>query len=74
MLGWLVGCGETDGAAVGLLLGWTEGSAVVGRAVGQKVGIAVAEDELPVVNVVVAKVALVVLTSKSVALIRNGSV
>ena len=25
MLGWLLGCGETDGAAVGLLLGWPVG-------------------------------------------------
>ena len=25
MLGWLLGCGETDGAEVGVLLGWPDG-------------------------------------------------
>ena len=45
LLGWLVGCGETDGAEVGLLLGWLEGELegcaegfAVGAAVGRRVG------------------------------------
>ena len=44
-LGWLVGRADTDGAAVGLLLGWAEGAlegcddgGVDGMAVGRRVG------------------------------------
>ena len=45
LLGWLVGCGETDGADVGLLLGWPVGALegcaegfALGAAVGRRVG------------------------------------
>ncbi len=41
VLGWLVGCGEIDGVAVGLLLGWPEGTlegCEVGRLVGVRLG------------------------------------
>ncbi len=37
LLGWLVGCGETDGAALGLLLGWPEGL-LDGCDTGRRVG------------------------------------
>ncbi len=41
LLGWLVGCGEIDGAALGLLLGWPEGlheGGDTGRLVGATLG------------------------------------
>ena len=44
VLGWLEGCGEIDGADVGLLLGALEGREL-GRLVGQLVGILVGSAE-----------------------------
>ena len=52
LLGWLVGCGDTDGAEVGLLLGWRERTCEgcedgvnVGFLDGREVDVPLAEDE-----------------------------